>query len=204
MSNLARIPAVSLCALLIVTGASVTGCASAKKTKQEMKVHEERIEELEEHAEKTDEHFVQVEKKIEEFSETAREALERAKELGEANTLIDEVVLREDLTQFASGSAKLSDRAKSYLTEFAEKLKTDNVAVYIEIQGHTDGVGDKQSNLRLGQRRADAVYDFLAKEGGLPLHRMRTISYGEDKPLADNGSPDGRAKNRRVVLVVLK
>ena len=189
--------------LLLAIGLG-TGCASKKKTQQELAAHETRLEELEEHAESTDERFVKVEKRIDEFSETAQEALDRAKELGEAQTLIDEVVLREDLTQFKPGSAALSDRAKSYLMEFADKLKEANKAVYIEIQGHTDSTGDKASNMRLGERRADAVYEYLAKEGGLPLHRMRTISYGEDKPLEDNSTPDGRAKNRRVVLVVLQ
>ena len=182
----------------------LTACASKKKTQKELTAQQGRIEKLEEHAESTDERFVEVEKKIEEFSETARDALERAKKLGEANKLIDEVVLREDLAQFQSGSARLSDRAKSFLTEFADKLKADNIAVYIEIQGHTDSIGDKTSNERLGQRRAESVYEFLAKGAGLPLHRMRTISYGEERPLEDNNTSEGRAKNRRVVLVVLQ
>jgi outer membrane protein OmpA-like peptidoglycan-associated protein len=190
--------------LALGVAALSSGCASKKKTHKELKAQETRIEKLEDHAEQTDERFVKVEKKIEEFSETAREALDRAKELGAANTLIDEAVLTEDLAQFKPGSAKLSDVAKSFLAEFAGKLKAENVGVYIEIQGHTDATGDPQSNLRLGERRAQSVYDYLAKVEKLPLHRMRIISYGEEKPLEDNGTPEGRAKNRRVVLVVLK
>lgn len=183
---------------------ATTGCASKKKTQTELKKQEDRIEKLEDHAESTDERFVKVEKKIEEFSETAREALDRAKELGAANTLIDEAVLTEDLAKFQPGSARLTDVAKSFLAEFAGKLKAENVGVYIEIQGHTDATGDPQSNLRLGERRAQSVYDYLAKVEKLPLHRMRIISYGEEKPIADNDTPEGRGKNRRVVLVVLK
>ena len=117
---------------------------------------------------------------------------------------MEEVVLREDLTQFRSGSAKLSDRAKSYLDEFAKNLIEKNQLVYIEIQGHTDSMGSKAANMRLGQRRAEAVYEYLGKEGHIPLHRMRVISYGEEKPVADNATSEGRATNRRVVLVVLR
>ncbi len=182
----------------------LSGCAGRKKTHQEFKRQENRIEQLEEHAEGTDEHFKKVEKKLSEFSDTAREALERAKELGEANDLVEEVVLREDLAQFHSGSSTLSDRAKSYLNEFAGNLIEKNQLVYIEIQGHTDSMGAKAANKKLGLHRAEAVYEYLGKEAGIPLHRMRTISYGEEKPVADNSTSEGRAQNRRVVLVVLR
>jgi outer membrane protein OmpA-like peptidoglycan-associated protein len=51
--------------------------------------------------------------------------------------------------------------------------------------------------------RAEAVRMYLNREHGIPLHRINVISYGEAEPIADNGSRDGRAQNRRVVLVVL-
>ncbi|MFN8176302.1 MAG: OmpA family protein [bacterium] len=181
-----------------------TACASKKKTHEELKMHEERIEKLEQDAEKTDTRVTTVEKKLDEFSETAKEALERAKELGAAGTLIDEAVLTQDVSKFRPGSAELSPEAMSFLDEFAAKLKADNKPVYIEIQGHTDGEGTPQANLKLGERRAQAVHDYLAKIGGLPLHRLKAISYGESKPLGDNKTKEGRSQNRRVVLVVLR
>ncbi len=201
MRSRTPLPLIALIAIA-VAAPSMTGCTT-RKTKREIKSHEERIEHLEENAEKTDERVTQVEKKIEEFSETAREALERAKEAG-ASKLIDEQVMTEDIAKFQPGSAVLSPEAKSFLDEFATKLKERNEGVWVEIQGHTDATGDPASNLRLGERRAQAVHDYLAKHGGLPLHRLRTISYGEEKPLGDNKTKEGRGKNRRVVLVVLK
>ena len=196
-------PAVTLIAMsLVLCGGSA--CASKKKTHEELRMHEDRIEKLEQDAEKTDTRVTTVEKKLDEFSETAREALERAKELGAAGTLIDETVLTQDVSKFRSGSAELSPEAMSFLDEFAAKLKADNKPVYIEIQGHTDGVGAPSVNLKLGERRAQAVHDYLAKVGGLPLHRLKTISYGASKPLGDNKTKEGRGQNRRVVLVVLR
>jgi outer membrane protein OmpA-like peptidoglycan-associated protein len=105
--------------------------------------------------------------------------------------------------RFGLDSSQLSSDAKAALDAVAAKLKADNQGVYIEVQGHTDSTGSDDWNLVLGARRAEAVMRYLNIQGGLPLHRMNTISYGETKPVADNNSRDGRAKNRRVVLVVL-
>jgi outer membrane protein OmpA-like peptidoglycan-associated protein len=86
----------------------------------------------------------------------------------------------------------------------ASKLKQANKNVFIEVQGHTDSIGSEAYNLKLGAKRAEKVYRYLASEQGLALSRMNYISYGEYKPIADNGSREGRAKNRRVTLVVLE
>jgi outer membrane protein OmpA-like peptidoglycan-associated protein len=86
--------------------------------------------------------------------------------------------------------------------EFAQKLKTDNKNVYLEIQGHTDASGPPAVNRRLGEERAEAVRRFLNQQG-VALNRMATISYGEDAPVAPNDTRAGRAQNRRVVVVVL-
>ena len=58
------------------------------------------------------------------------------------------------------------------------------------------------ANQRLGQARAEAVRVFMSKHG-VPLNRMATISFGKEDPVADNKTRDGRAQNRRVVLVVM-
>jgi len=76
--------------------------------------------------------------------------------------------------------------------------------VYLEIEGHTDNVGSEEYNKVLGERRAEAVRVYLNEKGGIPLHAMNVISYGEDEPVSDNGSRTGRAQNRRVVIRVLE
>jgi len=139
------------------------------------------------------------------LSDTAKEALARAQEAGKLakGKLVYEVALTDDQVRFGLDSSELSNDAKAALDAVAGRLKADNQGVYIEIQGHTDGTGSADWNRVLGARRAEAVMRYLNIQGGLPLHRMNTISYGESKPVADNGTRDGRAKNRRVVLVVL-
>ena len=61
-----------------------------------------------------------------------------------------------------------------------------NRGVYFEIEGHTDSTGDAAYNFRLGEERAMAVRDYIAKTHGIALNRLNVISYGEDKPVADN------------------
>lgn len=143
---------------------------------------------------------------INELSRTAQEALERATAAGKLaeGKFVQEVVLTDDQLRFGLGKASLSDAAKTLLDDFARRLKDENKNVYIEIQGHTDSIGPEAKNLRLGEERAHAVRHYLNASGGVPLHRMSVISYGESKPVADNTYRAGREQNRRVVLVVLK
>ncbi len=115
-----------------------------------------------------------------------------------------EVVLSDDKVRFAFDKADLSDEAKAALEEFGAGLKEQNANVFVEIQGHTDSTGSEEYNLRLGERRAESVRRYLSSQQGLALHRMSVISYGESAPVADNGTREGRAQNRRVSLVVLK
>jgi outer membrane protein OmpA-like peptidoglycan-associated protein len=137
---------------------------------------------------------------------TAKEALERAIAAGKLaeGKLLFQTVLTDDVTQFPFGKSTLSKAAKDELKTFAEKLKSDNQNVFIEIQGHTDNVGGASGNMALGQARAEAVMSYLHTEFGIPLHRMSSMSYGESRPVASNKTKAGRALNRRVVLVVLK
>ena len=85
----------------------------------------------------------------------------------------------------------------------AAKILKDNATIRVEIQGHTDSIGSEKVNLELGYKRAHHVLRYLNMEHGFPLHRMNVISYGEMKPIADNGTKEGRAQNRRVTLVVM-
>lgn len=139
-------------------------------------------------------------------SRTAQEALNRAEAAGKLaqGKFLYETTLSNQVANFSFNGVKLSDEMKQALDEFAAKLKADNKNVFIEIQGHTDSIGTPELNLALGQARAEAVRRYLAMEGGIALHRMSVISYGESAPVADNMYRPGRAQNRRVTLVVLE
>lgn len=143
---------------------------------------------------------------IAQLSKTAQDAVERANAAGKMaqGKLVYEVVLSDDKLKFGPNKAKLSPDAEKSLDEFAAKLKGDNKNVFIEIQGHTDSTGEAAPNLKLGEARAEAVRRYLNMKGGIPLHRMSVISYGETAPVADNKVKAGRQQNRRVVLVVIQ
>ena len=143
---------------------------------------------------------------IGELRRTTQDALERATAAGKLaeGKLVHEVVLTDDQLRFGSDRVALSDEAKAVLEDFAARLKAENQNVYLEIQGHTDSRGEELANLRVGELRALAVRNYLNVSGGIPLHRMAVISYGESQPIADNRFRAGREQNRRVVLVVLK
>jgi len=117
--------------------------------------------------------------------------------------LVYEVTLSEDQGQFKSGKFELPDTAKARLDEVIGQLKADTKNVFIEIEGHTDNVGDKAFNEHLGMERAEAVKRYLYEQHQIPLHKMNVISYGEEKPIAPNTNREGRAQNRRVVVKVL-
>jgi outer membrane protein OmpA-like peptidoglycan-associated protein len=146
---------------------------------------------------------------------TAKNAADSAAKVGaEANTKFDvmdksnkrlvyEVVLSEDQGNFKFGKTALPDEAKQKIDEMVAQLKTDPKNIYLEIEGHTDNVGDKMTNERIGLQRAEAVKRYLYEQYQIPLHKMNVISYGKDKPIAPNKTKAGRAQNRRVVIKVL-
>jgi outer membrane protein OmpA-like peptidoglycan-associated protein len=115
-----------------------------------------------------------------------------------------EVTLNNDEVKFGLNQAKISDSAQAALDDIAQRVKSSDHAVYVEIQGHTDNTGSAEYNMNLGQKRADAVRRYLGDEAGIPLHLITAISYGEDSPVADNKNKDGRAQNRRVVIRILE
>ncbi len=123
----------------------------------------------------------------------------------EASTrkLIFETVLTDDQAKFRSGVAKLSDEAKAALDAMVAQVKSQKSAIWVEIEGHTDSVGDARFNESLGLARAEAVKRYLYEQHQVPLHKMNAISFGEEKPVTDNKTRDNRSQNRRVVIKVL-
>jgi peptidoglycan-associated lipoprotein len=139
------------------------------------------------------------------LSDTARDALKRAQEAGvlAKGKFLYEVNLRDDSVQFPVDSADLTPADRAVLDALAQRLKTENRSVYVEVQGHTDSTGPVRYNLRLGEERAEAVRRYLSEQHGIPLNRINVVSYGPDKPVAENATREGRAANRRVSIVVL-
>ena len=121
----------------------------------------------------------------------------------ETRKLIFTTVLSEDRGQFKLGKAELPADAAMALDNMVNTLKTDKKAVWVEIEGHTDNVGDAKYNESLGLMRAEAVKRYLYEKHQVPLHKINVISYGEQKPVAPNNTRDGRSQNRRVVIKVL-
>ena len=101
-----------------------------------------------------------------------------------------------DGVNFLSGSADLTPASLEILKKVAESLRSWP-DVTIEIRGHTDDAGPAETNRDLSQRRSLSVRDYLIRLG-ISSNRLSAVGYGEDYPIADNRTPNGRALNRRV------
>jgi outer membrane protein OmpA-like peptidoglycan-associated protein len=199
---------------------ATTGCATKKYVQTENKAIHTRIDEVQGQVEQTQTRLdtqekrvtdvqgqvTQVQGQVGEVSKTAQEALQRAQEAGKLaeGKLLYEKVLTDDKVKFGFNKHELSSTARAALDEFANELKQQNHGVYIEIQGHTDNVGSKDYNEKLGLSRAEAVRAYLNKQHQFPLHRINVISYGATESIASNKTREGRSQNRRVALVVLQ
>ena len=145
-----------------------------------------------------------VQPRLTHLDQATQDAMDRATAAGKLaeGKFLYSMVLSDDSVKFPVNRSELSPEAQTRLTDFATKLKGDNKNVYLEIQGHTDNTGGKDLNMRLGESRAEAVRLFMNQQG-VALNRMSTISYGDSAPVAPNTTPDGRAQNRRVVVIVM-
>jgi outer membrane protein OmpA-like peptidoglycan-associated protein len=104
---------------------------------------------------------------------------------------------------FETGKATILPASAGLLQEVADVIVHNPQVGRIEIQGHTDNVGDKQFNIDLSAARAQAVKDFLVKQG-VDAVRLDTKGYGDGKPVAANASEAGRQKNRRVQFMLVE
>jgi outer membrane protein OmpA-like peptidoglycan-associated protein len=136
--------------------------------------------------------------KVAKFADAKADVIDQAN-----RKVIYEVVLSADDVKFGFGDSELSDSAKTSLAEIVDKLKKDPRNVFIVIEGYTDSIGPSVVNDRLGLARAEAVERYLYEQYQIPLPKMDIISYGEEKPIAPNGTSAGRAQNRRVVVKVM-
>ncbi len=207
MGNRKRISWITGGALLLgIVGLS--GCASKRYVGEEVSkssaASEKRINEVESQVEATQTRVKDHDTRIAELDKTTREALERAQAAGKLaeGKFVYSLVLSDDAVKFPLNGHEISKDAEDKLKDFAERLKSENKNVYLEVQGHTDSTGAKLYNYKLGEERAEAVRRYLNKQG-IALNRMSTISYGQEEPVDSNKTKVGRAKNRRVVVVVL-
>jgi outer membrane protein OmpA-like peptidoglycan-associated protein len=104
---------------------------------------------------------------------------------------------------FDTGTANIRSSSDALLDEVANICKAHEEIVRIEVAGYTDNQGAKVANKQLSQQRADAVKKALVARG---IDRLRLVAkgYGEESPIADNATEEGRAKNRRVQFVILE
>jgi len=214
-------------AVLVVGGS--TACASKKFVRTSVGEVNGKVDSLGRSVEETQERTRKNEGKIAEVDQKAQAAAQSAQQANQAASaaqtaandvgskanqrfeaidaanrrLVYEVVLSEDSGNFKFGQTKLPEEAKHKIDEMVQQLKQDPKNVFIEIEGHTDNVGDKLTNEKIGLERAEAVQRYLYEQYQIPLHKMNVISYGEEKPAAPNKTKAGRAQNRRVAIKVL-
>ena len=106
---------------------------------------------------------------------------------------------------FALNRADITgEKSIKQLDEAGKALSLPELAAFtFEISGHTDSTGDETYNQNLSQKRAEAVRDYLVKNFSVRADNLKTAGYGESRPVAPNDTPQGRAKNRRVVFTRL-
>jgi len=99
---------------------------------------------------------------------------------------------------FDTGKSTISSESQSIVDELYKMLNT-NSTLKIMVEGHTDNTGNQAANQMLSEQRAASVKQALMSKG-IAAERMSTKGYGQDKPVADNATEDGKAKNRRVEI----
>jgi len=192
-----------------------TGCATKKFVRGELAAVDQKVEGVENSVEENQKRIKEHDERLatlgslitEQESEITKQRSEFEGKISEVKKyargrMIFQEILRNEESKFKFDSYELSDRAKMKLDAFVQMLIAQDKGVYLEIQGHTDSIGPEDWNLILGKKRAEAVMEYFHKKYRVPLHRMEVISYGSDAPLGDNSTRQGRAQNRRVVILV--
>ncbi len=109
---------------------------------------------------------------------------------------LDNTVVRDNAVYFQSGKADVSPAFGAQLMKVADLMKA-HPGISMVIEAHTDAVGSNESNLKLSQRRAQAIVDHLVAKG-IAKDRLVPVGHGENHPIASNDDADGRGLNRRV------
>ena len=202
---------------LLAASVALAGCAKKSYVQREVSEVNKKVDAVSSEVEKTQQRVQQNEVRIDSVDKSAQSGISEAKGSAQAamskaqdaekaakGKLIYTVTLSNDKVRFPVNKAEISDEAKALVDEAVAPLVQANRGVYFEIEGHTDSTGDAAYNYKLGEERAMAVRDYIAKKYGIALSRLNVISYGEEKPVADNKTREDRAQNRRVVIRILE
>ena len=202
---------------LLAASVALAGCAKKSFVQREVGEVNKKVDAVSADLEKTQQRVQQNEVRIDavdksaqagitEAKGSAQAAMTRAQEAERAakGKLIYTVTLSNDKVTFPVNKAEISDEAKAMIDEAVTPLVRENRGVWFEIEGHTDNTGDAAYNFKLGEERAMAVRDYIAKKHGVALSRLNVISYGEEKPVTENKTREERAQNRRVVIRILE
>lgn len=103
---------------------------------------------------------------------------------------------------FAVGGSEISSDNYDLLNKIIQAIKTFDDP-YVLVTGHTDSTGSEETNQALSQKRAETVASFLKKVGQIPDDRVNIEGYGESRPVASNETKEGRAKNRRIEILII-
>jgi outer membrane protein OmpA-like peptidoglycan-associated protein len=202
---------------LLAASVALAGCAKKSFVQREVGEVNKKVDAVSAEVEKTQQRVQQNEVRIDAVDKSAQSGISEAKGSAQAamtkaqeaekaakGKLIYTVTLSNDKVRFPVNKAEVSDEAKALIDEAVAPLVQANRGVFFEIEGHTDNTGDAAYNFKLGEERAMAVRDYIAKKHGIALSRLNVISYGEEKPVAENKTRDERAQNRRVVIRILE
>jgi outer membrane protein OmpA-like peptidoglycan-associated protein len=202
---------------LLAASVAVAGCAKKSYVQREVGEVNKKVDAVTADLEKTQQRVQQSEVRIDSVDKSAQSGISEAKgsaaaamtraqeaEKAAKGKLIYTVTLSNDKVRFPVNKAEISDEAKVLIDEAVAPLVKSNRGVYFEIEGHTDSTGEPSYNFHLGEERAMAVRDYIAKTHAVALNRLNVISYGEDKPVTENKTKDDRAQNRRVVIRILE
>jgi len=177
---------------------------SVEENQERTRANEGRIGEVDQKAQAANQRAQAANQRADEAYTAADKVNARADAIEAHNKrLVYEVVLSEDKGGFKFGQSKIPTDMQTQIDELVAQLKANPNGGYIEVEGHTDNVGPKDINYKIGLERAEAVKRYLYENQQIPLHKINVISYGEEKPIAPNKTKDGRAQNRRVVIKVL-
>ena len=204
------------------------GCATKKYVSNRLDPLEERLGKLDEKTSANETRITEVDQKSErgiaEAKDQAADAAGQATQAGQsaqaANQLaqkglteVDRVrldlkniqnfqPLKSETVLFDFNRSDLTDAVKQQLDALAT-MTAQHDRYFIEVQGYTDATGPDAYNLELSRRRAEAVVRYLTMAHKIPLVRVFTLGYGEDSPVAQNKTREGRAQNRRVEVRML-
>jgi outer membrane protein OmpA-like peptidoglycan-associated protein len=134
--------------------------------------------------------------------QTAQEAVQSLSQLAKVRLEPQRMVITlTGQVLFPFGKAALLPSARTRLDQVATALKTQPRDTTIVVNGYTDSIGDPAKNQELSRQRAEAVRDYLVAQGVAP-DRIQAFGYGAENPIANNTTPEGRADNRRVEIVL--